>query len=100
MELVLGSIIQSRWPSNGPMDSIYGSFADQWLIIRKDMKKVEDEAERKNMVAPLDDITRQLHARLLLLLSTLTVEKPNARGNSTSEAEVLAVEEPIQDGTG
>jgi hypothetical protein len=92
LELVLGSIIQTRWPTSGPTDKIFAWFSKAWPALRERMKEIQEKGENsQEMVAVKHDITRQLRSRLLLLLRVLQPMRQEKGANDVgleSEAEL------------
>ena len=88
LELVLKAVIQSRWPSQGPTDSIYKRFQEKWPTIV--MKDVEKLAKAKvSLLSPdhPNNVTTDLHQRLLDLLSALQPAKWQNEVEEVFEAE-------------
>ena len=47
LELVLGALIQKRWPTEGPRDGIYTRFKKDWPGILKKMDEIVSSAGEK-----------------------------------------------------
>ena len=47
LELVLGAVIQKRWPTEGPRDGVYTRFKKEWPNILKKMDEILSSAGEK-----------------------------------------------------
>ena len=50
LELVLGALIQKRWPTEGPRDGVYTRFKKEWPNILKKMDEIVSSAGEKVMI--------------------------------------------------
>ena len=47
LELIVGSVVQSRWKTGGPKDAIYIRFRNEWPEIAKRMPEIVERGEQK-----------------------------------------------------
>ena len=51
LELIVGSVVQSRWKTGGPKDAIYIRFKNEWPEIAKRMPDIVERGEQKVQIS-------------------------------------------------
>ena len=47
LELIVGAMVQQRWPTGGPRDAIYTRFKNEWPEIREKMPDIVERGKEK-----------------------------------------------------